>query len=285
MGSWCARYGFQNIIASRTVTTKQAMLQTMKFWRTKGKRTKPTSIKSAADAIGQDLAVYGLNGNPHLGTLRHCIHNPREVTEAVRQILQRLMNVDPGNVSQKGIQWLYRGANPRTVAQKCTQGIHPKTALIRLYWGANSGLVSQKCIQTSITQLDRGANPGLVSRNYNPTWLKHRKVMRSWLVGKGVWGFWLIWKLDRQTNRTEYRRRDRWDRQRICSVSKKVTLNTVELPRERYPETLSPPFDVDASNQVKGTNILPPGQKCANTFMTWCESRASVPKMHSGNSS
>ena len=60
--------------------------------------------------------------------------------------MQRLINVDPGNVSQNGIQRLDRGANPRTVAQKCTQGIHPKTALIWLDWGANSGLVSQKCI-------------------------------------------------------------------------------------------------------------------------------------------
>ena len=77
------------------------MCQTMKFLRAKGKRTKPTSRKSAADAIGWDLAVSCLNGSPHLGTLRHWINNPREVTEAVRQIIKQLMNADPGNVSQK----------------------------------------------------------------------------------------------------------------------------------------------------------------------------------------
>ena len=97
------------------------MYQTMKFQRTKGKHTKPTSRKSAADAIGRDLAVSRPNEIPHLGTLRHWIHNPIEVTEVVHQILQRLMNVDPGTVSQKGIQWLDQGANPRTVSQKCSQ--------------------------------------------------------------------------------------------------------------------------------------------------------------------
>ena len=51
------------------------------------------------------------------------------------------MNADPRTVSQKGIQRLDRGANPRTVAQKCTQGIHPKTILIQLDRGANPGLV------------------------------------------------------------------------------------------------------------------------------------------------
>ena len=50
-------------------------------------------------------------------------------------------------------------------------------------------------------------------------------------------------------------------------------------------ETLSPPSDADAPNQVKVANVLPPGQKCTYTVMTGCESRASVPKIHSGNSS
>ena len=59
----------------------------------------------------------------------------------------------------------------------------------------------------------------------------------------------------------------------------------MELPQERYPETLSPPSDADALNQVKVENVLPSGQKCTYTVMTGCESRASVPKMHSGNSS
>ena len=124
----------------------------MKFRRTKGKRTKPTSIKSAADAIGWDLAVSGPNGSPHLGTLRHWIHNTREITEALHQILQQLMHADPGNVSQKGIQRLDWGENQRTVAQKLTQGINPKSAIIRLDRGANPGLVSQKCIRTSLTR-------------------------------------------------------------------------------------------------------------------------------------
>ena len=179
MVAWCARVGFQKIIASRTVTTKQAMCLTMKFQRTKGKHTKPTSRKSAADAIGRDLAVSGPNGSPHLGTLRHWIHNPIDVTEDVRQILQRLMNADPGPVSQKGIKRLDLGANPRTEAQKFTQGIHPKTALLWLDRDANPGLVSQKCIWTTRTWLYRGADSELVSRKCIPTWLRHRKVTRT----------------------------------------------------------------------------------------------------------
>ena len=161
--------GFQNIISSRTVTTNQAMSQTVKFRKTKLKCTKPTSRESAADAIGRDLAVSGPTGIPNFGTLRHWIHNPREVTEDVRQILQRFMNVDLGTVSQKCIQRLDRGANPRTVAQKITQGIHPKTTLMRLDQGANLGPVSQKCIRIALTRLNRGANPGLVSQNCIPT--------------------------------------------------------------------------------------------------------------------
>ena len=99
-------------------------------------------------------------------------------------------------------------------------------------------------------------------------------------------GFWLIWKLERQTNRMEDQRRDRWYRYRICLVSQKhFSLNTVDLPREIDPEMLSPPSDADASNQFKVANVLPPGQKCTYTVMTGWESRASVPKMHSGNSS
>ena len=74
------------------------------------------------------------------------------------------MNVDPGTVSQKGIQQLDRGTNPRTVAQKCTQVIHPKTALIWLDRSANPGLMSQKCIRTALLWLYRSANPGLVSQ-------------------------------------------------------------------------------------------------------------------------
>ena len=54
------------------------------------------------------------------------------------------MNTNPETVYQKVIQRLDQGANPRTVAQKCTQGIHPKTAQIMLDWGVNPGLVSQK---------------------------------------------------------------------------------------------------------------------------------------------
>ena len=145
------------------------MCHTIKFRRTKGNCKKPTSRKSSADAIGRDLAVSGINGSPQFGTLCHCIQNPREVREAVRHILQRLIDADPGTVFQKCIQWLNRDENPRTVAQKCTQGIHPKTALIRLDRDRNPGLVSQKCIGTALTRLYQGANPGLVSRNCIPT--------------------------------------------------------------------------------------------------------------------
>ena len=67
--------------------------------------------------------------------------------------------------------------------------------------------------------------------------------------------------------------------------SKHFSLNTVELPLERDLEKLSPPSDADATNQGKVANVLPPGQKCTYTVMTGCKSRASVPKMHSGNSS
>ena len=117
------------------------------------------------------------NWSRHLGTLCRWINNPREVTEDVRQILQRLMNAGPGTVSQKGIQRIDRGANPRTVSQKYTQVIHTKTALLRLDRGGNPGIVSPKCIPTALTRLDWGANPGLVSQKCIPTWLRHRKVM------------------------------------------------------------------------------------------------------------
>ena len=67
--------------------------------------------------------------------------------------------------------------------------------------------------------------------------------------------------------------------------SKRFSLNIVEHPWEREPEMLSPPSDVNASNQVKATNVLPTGQKCNYMVMTVWESMAIVPKMHSGNSS
>ena len=84
--------------------------------------------------------------------------------EAVPEILQRLINVDPVTVFQKVNQRLDLGANTRILAQKCTQGIHPKNALIWLDRSANPGLVSQKCILTALIRLDWGANPGLVSQ-------------------------------------------------------------------------------------------------------------------------
>ena len=59
---------------------KTSTSQTMKLRRTKGKRTKPTSRKSVADAIGRDLALNDPNESPQLGTVRHWIHNPIEVT-------------------------------------------------------------------------------------------------------------------------------------------------------------------------------------------------------------
>ena len=79
------------------------------------------------------------------------------------------MDADPGTVSQKGIQRLDWGANPRTVAQKRTQEIHPQNALIWLDRVENPGLLSQKCIRTALTRLDQGANPGLVYQNFTPT--------------------------------------------------------------------------------------------------------------------
>ena len=54
----------------------------------------------------------------------------------------------------------------------------------------------------------------------------------------------------------------------MLGKSKNFTLNTVELPRERDPETISPPSDADAPNQVKVANVLPPSQKCTYTVMT-----------------
>ena len=47
----------------------------------------------------------------------------------------------------------------------------------------------------------------------------------------------------------------------ILGKSKHFILNTVKLPRDREPETLSPPSNADALNQVKVVNVLPPGQK------------------------
>ena len=89
--------------------------------------------------------------------------------EAVPEILQRLMNVDPVTVFQKVNQRLDLGANTRILAQKCTQVIYPKTALIQLDQGVNPGIVSQKCIITVLKRLDRGANPELESQNCIPT--------------------------------------------------------------------------------------------------------------------
>ena len=71
----------------------------------------------------------------------------------------------------------------------------------------------------------------------------------------------------------------------MLGKSKHFTLITVELPRQRETETLSPPSDADAPNQVKVANVLPHVQKCTYMVMTGCESKTSVPKMHSVNSS
>ena len=74
-------------------------------------------------------------------------------------------------------------------------------------------------------------------------------------------------------------------RQAEDMLSNLKKLNTVELPQERDPEKLSPPSYADAYNQVKVANVLPPGQKCTYTVKMGYESRANVPKMHSGKSS
>ena len=68
----------------------------------------------------------------------------------------------------------------------------------------------------------------------------------------------------------------------MLGKSKNSTLNSVDLPREREPETLSPLSDADASNQVWVENVLPPGQKCTYTVMMGCKSRANVLKLIQG---
>ena len=91
----------------------------------------------------------------------------------------------------------------------------------------------------------------------------------------------------REANKQDGRPKKREVRQAedMLGKSKNSILNTVKLPRERDPETLSPPSDADASNKVSMANVPPPGQKCTYTVMTGCKSRASVPKIYSGNSS
>ena len=46
----------------------------------------------------------------------------------------------------------------------------------------------------------------------------------------------------------------------MLGKSKNTALNSVEMPRDREPETLSPPSNAYASNQVRATNVLPPGK-------------------------
>ena len=91
----------------------------------------------------------------------------------------------------------------------------------------------------------------------------------------------------REANKQDRRPKKRLVRQEedMLGKSKHFTFNTVELPQEREPETLSPPSDADEPNQVKVANIMPPGQKCTYTVMTGCKYKISVPKMFSGNSS
>ena len=124
------------------------MCQTIKVWNAKGKRKKPTSRKSAADAIGWDLAASGPNGSPHLGTLRHWIHNPIEVTEAVCQIPQRLMNVDPAIVSQKRHSAVRLGCKSRARCPK----MHPKwtyTVILGCETGASVPKLHPNLIEAS----------------------------------------------------------------------------------------------------------------------------------------
>ena len=47
----------------------------------------------------------------------------------------------------------------------------------------------------------------------------------------------------------------------MLGKSKHFTLNKMELFRYREQKTLSPPSDINAPNQVKVANVLPPGQK------------------------
>ena len=51
------------------------------------------------------------------------------------------------------------------VSQKCTQEIHPKTALIGLDQGANTGLLSQKCIP----KISLGIHPKI-------NWSRHQQI-------------------------------------------------------------------------------------------------------------
>ena len=74
----------------------------------------------------------------------------------------------------------------------------------------------------------------------------------------------------REANNQDGRPKKRTVRQAedMLGKYKNFTLNTVELPRERETDTLSPPSDADAPNQVKVENVLPPGQKCTYAVMT-----------------
>ena len=148
--------------------------------------------------------------------------------DTLRQIIQRLMNADPGTVSQKCIELLDRGANPRTVAQKCTQGIHPKTAPIWLDWGANPVLVPQKYTQTALTQLDWGEKFRSSVLKLHPKLIQTSEgdeIVVSW-QGDGR----LMTNLEtREANKQDGRTKKRLVRQAedMLGRSKHLTLNTV----------------------------------------------------------
>ena len=71
----------------------------------------------------------------------------------------------------------------------------------------------------------------------------------------------------REANKQDGRPKKRSVRQAEDMLCKSIffTINTVELPQEREPGTLSPHSNADASNQVKVENVLPPGPKKAST--------------------
>ena len=91
----------------------------------------------------------------------------------------------------------------------------------------------------------------------------------------------------RESNKQDRRPKKRLVRQEedMLGKSKHFILNTVELPREREPETISPPSNADAPNHVKVVNVLQLVQKCTYTVMMGCKYRAIVPKIHLGDSS
>ena len=133
---------------------------------------------------------------------------------------------------KKGIQRLDRGENPRTVAQKCTQEIHPKTALIWLDWGANSGIVSQKMHHNCTYTFRSGCKSRAIVPKLHPNFSEASKgddIVVSW-QGDGR----LLNNLETREANKKYgkpKKRSVTQAEDMLGKPKKFTLNTVELPR------------------------------------------------------